>query len=72
MLTLRVADEMTVTIIECRLYKIHLVCVDDAPEYRAVLIVRDRKIYYKNQKIKAKVIRLHGLDVDLIPIAVFV
>nr|WUR10780.1 hp [Calliteara abietis nucleopolyhedrovirus] len=62
-------DILTVIITEIRLYKIHVVSIEDKPDVNAVLIAHNRKIYFKNQRVRAKVIRVDNNDnVDLIPI----
>ncbi|ADB84459.1 hypothetical protein [Apocheima cinerarium nucleopolyhedrovirus] len=64
-------DIVNVIITNYRIYGIHIVKIEHAPQYRAVLIANNKighHVYYENLKLKAKVMRINGCFVDLIPI----
>jgi hypothetical protein len=64
-------DIVNVIITDYRIYGIHIVKIEHAPRYRAVLITNNKighHVYYENLKLIAKVIRINGYFVDLIPI----
>ncbi|QYC92785.1 Hypothetical protein Trvi_ORF25 [Trabala vishnou gigantina nucleopolyhedrovirus] len=64
---LQINDIVMAEILEWRLYKLHLVIIENWPQYSAILIVYNKKIYFKKQKIRVKVIRIDGLFVDVVP-----
>ncbi|AHH82620.1 ORF-31 [Buzura suppressaria nucleopolyhedrovirus] len=70
MTTLQIDDIVTVTILKTRLYKLHLVHVHNTDIYNAILIANGKfnAIYYNNQILRAKVLRIDRTFIDLIPL----
>ncbi|ABI35705.1 hypothetical protein [Ectropis obliqua nucleopolyhedrovirus] len=62
-------DIVSVTIVKTRLYKIHIVTIQNYDHYNAVLIATNfTKICFVNKTVTARVIRLNNYNVDLVPI----
>ncbi|QUJ09237.1 hypothetical protein Gyru_ORF42 [Gynaephora ruoergensis nucleopolyhedrovirus] len=68
---LKAGDVVFVKIVQHRIYKIHLVEIDEYSDYDAALIINaaDRKLYNLHQKLFARVLRVNSKRcVDLVPL----
>nr|ANS70922.1 viral ubiquitin like protein [Lymantria dispar multiple nucleopolyhedrovirus] len=65
---LKVGQTVYVRIVKPRIYKIHLVDIENANGIEGALIVarHDTKFYYKGLRVRARVLRIDNMYVDLV------